>query len=132
MDSNVHIQGMPFLKEPRSSEKPELIDENTMNRVKNGSEKIETMFEIQVLNLAALREHRRLKDLRKCPISRIGLRNWEFGCAARKRTGTVEENSPLLWLKEPPVTSVLQQVVDPCHASWRFRGRQYEKFCDTF
>ncbi|GFX06363.1 uncharacterized protein TNCV_2938911 [Trichonephila clavipes] len=33
----------------------------------------------------------------------------------------------LLRLKEPPVPSILQQDVDQCHASCRFRGRQYEK-----
>ncbi|GFX45457.1 hypothetical protein TNCV_2739941 [Trichonephila clavipes] len=31
--------------------------------------------------------------------------------------------SLLLWLKEPPVPSILQRVVDQCHTSWRFRGR---------
>ncbi|GFW59740.1 uncharacterized protein TNCV_4718321 [Trichonephila clavipes] len=51
-------------------------------------------------HLAALREYRRLKDLRKGSTARIGLRKMImkfeetgnfFGCAARKRTETVEE-----------------------------------------
>ncbi|GFW65389.1 hypothetical protein TNCV_396551 [Trichonephila clavipes] len=33
--------------------------------------------------------------------------------------------SLLLRLKEPPVPSILQQVVDQCYARWRFRGRRH-------
>ncbi|GFW92280.1 uncharacterized protein TNCV_3541661 [Trichonephila clavipes] len=35
----------------------------------------------------------------------------------------LSKKSLLLWLKEPPVPSTLQQVVDQRHVTWRFRGR---------
>ncbi|GFV92111.1 hypothetical protein TNCV_1895471 [Trichonephila clavipes] len=51
----------------------------------------------------------------------------------RKSVGVeTAQESLLLRLTEPPVSSILQQGVDQCYASWRFRGRQYEKFGDTF
>ncbi|GFT43693.1 hypothetical protein TNCV_1554721 [Trichonephila clavipes] len=46
-------------------------------------------------------------------------KNWRFGSSARKRT----ETGWGLFI-EPPVSSILQQVFDQCHASWRLRGRQ--------
>ncbi|GFW41161.1 uncharacterized protein TNCV_842011 [Trichonephila clavipes] len=48
----------------------------------------------------------------------------------RKSVGneTGEVVATVLWLKESPVPSFLLQVVDQLHASWRFRGRQFD-FC---
>ncbi|GFT90997.1 transposable element Tc3 transposase [Trichonephila clavipes] len=41
-------------------------------------------------------------------------------------TKTVEVIATAMVLKEPLVPSFLQQVVEQCHASWRFRGRHEE------
>ncbi|GFY06046.1 uncharacterized protein TNCV_3863501 [Trichonephila clavipes] len=51
-------------------------------------------------------------------------RNW-LGLKPSKK-------SLLLWLKKPPVPYILQQVVDQCHAGWRFRGLLHKKICNTF
>ncbi|GFT32039.1 hypothetical protein TNCV_3468721 [Trichonephila clavipes] len=96
-------------------------------------------------HLAALCEYRRLKDLQKGLISRIGLRKMiikfeETGNLSmlpgrgRKSVGTEtgEEVAIAVVERATTVPSFLQQGVDQCHASWRFRGRQYEKFCNTF
>ncbi|GFX78520.1 hypothetical protein TNCV_29601 [Trichonephila clavipes] len=42
------------------------------------------------------------------------------------RRRILSKKSLFLWFKEPPVPTILQQVVDQCHGSWRFRGRLRE------
>ncbi|GFS56620.1 transposable element Tcb2 transposase [Trichonephila clavipes] len=83
-------------------------------------------------SFVAQREHRLLRDLRKGPISRVDLSKMimkfedtgDLGVLpgrGRIRSELKASKSLLLWWKERPVQSILQQVVDQCHVSRRFR-----------
>ncbi|GFW48598.1 hypothetical protein TNCV_4241791 [Trichonephila clavipes] len=96
-----------------------------LQKKKDRALRVKLFYQNDSNHLAALREYRRLKDLRKGLLSRIDLRKMIMGnlkklgiwvCCPEEDGNQLGlklwKMSLMLWLKEPSVTSILQQVIN--------------------